>query len=254
MVSKYHFLEIAMLRAIFPSQPNAGSSLCLFKMWVCPDAALVNHDMPHWKMATTWQNASHFRPDLVGRWVSNFGELKLHPYDPYGYYPPWLSTSGSSRTKIHASTVEVLVQGSAGTRALDIALAPGPDWGTSVHLTVPRWGSKPISFTRIPGFGPRKTYVLHPLCSQFAVQSRCAGGSTIYWDGYEGCHSQMKEICPQQDSCWAVFPAVLQFIFNLNNALFLVFWVCQEWGWFTHLPSSICFCRYGMILYGNITF
>ena len=134
MVSKYPFLEICDAQSNISITAKRGSSLCLFRMWVCPNAALVNHDMPHWNMATTWQNASHFRPDLVGRWVSNFGELKLHPYDPYGYYPPWLSTSGSSRKKIHASTVEVLVQGSAGTRALDIALAAGPDWLTSVQL------------------------------------------------------------------------------------------------------------------------
>ena len=99
MVSKYPFLEICDAQSNISITAKRGSSLCLFRMWVCPNAALVNHDMPHWNMATTWQNASHFRPDLVGRWVSNFGELKLHPYDPYGYYPPWLSTSGSSRKK-----------------------------------------------------------------------------------------------------------------------------------------------------------
>ena len=71
--------------------------------------------------------------------------------------------------------MKVLVQGSAGTRALDIALAPGPDWGTSVHLTVPRWGSKPISFTRIPGFGPRKTCFassLFAVCSSISMCRR----------------------------------------------------------------------------------
>ena len=241
-----------MLRAIFPSQPNAAvlcaSSECGFvqtRHWwimICPIGTWPQLGKMHPISGLIWWVGGC---PILGSW--NFTHMIHMATIHHGY-----QLQDPAEKKSMHQPWRYLYK---GAQAPELLTLPWQQARTGWHrYNCSTMGIKTYKLHQDTRFWTQKDICfassLFAVCSSISMCRRVHNLLRRLWGvplSDERDMSTTGFLLGRFPSCAAVHGD-----FNLNNALFLVFWVCQEWGWFNHLPSSICFCRYGMILYGNI--